>query len=184
MRVRLEGIFSAIAADAEMFERHHREDKQTIIKALLAAEDHRAAQHRGIDYYSLMRAILRSLGSGRIRGLSTIEQQYVRLIERRQGNLVLCKLRELYWSRMLCQRVSKEQIWCGYLWRAYYGAEMVGYASARNFHCSQAEKLTPQVAARIVAYLKFPCPGVSSRAWQEKHNRRVAHTLRRQGLSD
>lgn len=182
MKARLDAIFSAIETDAAMFERHHRKDKETIIRALLAAEDHRAAQHRGIDYYSLARAILRSFSSGRVRGLSTIEQQYVRLIERRKGNLLLCKIRELYWSRMLCRRVSKEQIWCGYLWRAYYGANMIGYTSTRYLHCSKSESLGPQAAAKIVAYLKFPRPKVLSNAWQEKHSRRVAYTLRRQGF--
>ena len=179
MKKRLETMIAIIENDAAMFDMYFRDDKAAAMPALLAAEDHRGHLHRGIDYRSLARAFIRFLMGARLRGLSTIEQQYVRLIERRRGSLILCKLRELWFARNLWRRTTKEQIWCGYLWRAYFGAHMLGYSQARAYYSKEHLAIDLKTAAAIVACLKYPRPKRPTDAWSAKHQRRVEYVLGR-----
>ena len=180
MSGRFRVMIDIMRGDSEMFEMYFQDDKPSVLSALLAAEDHRGASHSGIDYLSLARVAVGFIFGGGFRGLSTIEQQYARLVERRHGNLFLCKIRELVWARRLSRHLSKEQIWCGYLWRAYFGAHLLGYAAAREFFSPGASALTPAAAAAIVACLKYPRPKMPSSAWDFRHKQRVAYVLRRQ----
>lgn len=176
---KLDFTIHVLKFDALSFFDDHGEDASTIFPILLAGEDHRGAKHRGIDWISVLRAILLSIRSGRIRGLSTIEQQYVRTVHRRKGNLLVCKAEEMWLAWRLCGRATKEEIWAAYLWRAYYGARMNWYTAARSHFIVASQPLDAETAAKIVACLKYPRSIRNHDVWAKKHASRVAYILRR-----
>lgn len=165
--------------DADLFLQSFSGDKEIVIAALLAAEDHRARYHRGIDWISVGRSFLSSVRTGRIAGMSTIEQQYVRTVIRRSGNVFACKIVELVIVALSSQHLAKQQIWLGYLWRAYFGYLMNGYADVRRSYILDDRALDPITAAKIVAQLKYPKPKRPTVSWHSRHVQRVAYVLRR-----
>lgn len=176
---KLEFTIHVIQFDALSFFDDHGADASVIFPVLLEGEDHRGARHRGIDWISIFRAVVLSLKSGRIRGLSTIEQQYVRTVHRRKGNLLVCKVQELWLARRLWRRVRKEEIWAAYLWRAYYGARMNWYSAARRNFIGSEQSLDIETAAKIVACLKYPRSIKDHAKWERRHTNRVSYILSR-----
>lgn len=172
-------LLKAVRRDSSSFFRACQEDSQCIFSALVFAEDHRAKSHIGIDWRSLARAMLLYPKRRRLTGVSTIEQQYVRTVIPRRGNLIRCKIIELLDAYLLARNHKKEDIWAAYLWRAYYGAYMNGYVSARREFLPDDEPLTIEIAAKIVACLKYPRPKNPSSTWQRKHSARVEYILSR-----
>lgn len=155
-------------------------DRANIYRALLIGEDIRGQQHSGIDYYSIMRAVALSPLRGRICGLSTVAQQYVRTIFPRSGkNLLLAKLSELVLAWQLHRHRERETIWAAYLMCAYYGAHAKGYAAIRTHFTADTGPITREVAAAIVACLKYPRPSVAGSGWRAKHVQRVQYILHR-----
>lgn len=169
----------AVIRDSARFLAHYAADTQIIIEVLLAAEDHRGRHHSGIDWLSFGRACLHLPWTRKLRGISTIEQQYARTVFRRRGSLLLCKLRELLLALQINRRVQKQQVWLGYLWRAYYGHHLNGYKQARVLFIRSDQALDIVTAARIVALLKYPRPGDAQGNWKDRHDRRTAYVLRR-----
>lgn len=169
----------AIVRDSSRFLAEYSSDAQIIIEALLAAEDHRGRFHSGIDWLSIGRACVQFPWIGKIRGISTIEQQYARVVFRRRGSLLLCKLRELLLAFGVTTQVQKEQVWLGYVWRAYYGHHLNGYRQARRLFIPDEQALDPTTAARVVSLLKYPKPQDGRPSWQARHEQRTAYVLRR-----
>lgn len=176
---KLDFTMHVLKFDALSFFDDHAADANIIFPVLLAGEDHRGKKHRGIDWTSILRAVVFAMRSGRIRGLSTIEQQYVRTIYRRRGNLLVCKAEEMWLAWRLCKRVTKEEIWAAYLWRAYYGTRMNWYSAARAHFVSASQPLDSETAAKIVACLKYPRSIHNHDIWARRHGNRVAYILRR-----
>jgi monofunctional glycosyltransferase len=175
---KLEEFSTEAAKDCADFLLQFAEDEKLIVSALLAAEDHRGRRHRGVDWISIARALIKSSQSGRVQGLSTIEQQYVRTVFRRRGSVFKCKLSELYLVRKGARRISKRQYWLGYLWRAYFGTGLNGYRKVR-FHFVGRGILTELGAAEIVSCLKYPKPRYPNNSWRKRHVRRVSYVLGR-----
>lgn len=169
------------ADNGRQFIRNHASDVIILIPALLSAEDHRGARHNGIDLTSIARAVLTSLKRLNLRmsGISTIEQQLVRIIFPRSGrNLVFAKIDELIISYRLSKSLPKIAIWAAYLNCAYYGTDMLGYDQAKKFFCSSGN-LTENRAAQIVSCLKYPKPRNPSDHWKKRHRDRVKYTRKR-----
>jgi hypothetical protein len=161
--------------DAAQFLLNYPEDAALIVQALLAAEDHRAPLHSGIDVLSFIRAAISKAPHSRICGVSTIEQQYVRTIFKRSGTIWKSKLQEL--SIVISARgtLRKEAIWLGYLWRAYYGHELQGYVDARAYFCESGQNLDLKTACQIIACLKYPKPRSVLPRWAQRHSQRVKY---------
>ncbi|WP_421936293.1 transglycosylase domain-containing protein [Phenylobacterium sp.] len=160
--------------------RNHGADVPILFSALLAAEDHRGRSHRGIDWFSILRAIFKSRRTGGIKGISTIEQQLVRTVFPRRG-VPRWKRKgpELRLASQLAVLLPKEVIWAAYLNCAYYGRDYPGYAYIRAKFADRTEILTELAAAQIVSCLKYPAPHWETAGWQEVHKRRTAYVLRR-----
>jgi membrane carboxypeptidase/penicillin-binding protein PbpC len=176
---RIENITTEISADSDQFFSRFYCDMALIFPALIAGEDRRAASHNGVDWLSLLRAVLYFPWTRSFRGISTIEQQLVRTLVKRRGSLVLCKLREMSDARHLSLHASKEQIWASYLWRAYFGANMSGYTAARAHFVHGLRPLSAYAAASIVSCLKYPRPKSPTAAWHRRHRSRVRYILQR-----
>ncbi len=115
-------------------------------QALIAIEDNRFYEHRGIDVKGTLRAVVRNSSSGSVRqGGSTLTQQYVKniLIEQartRAGQKAAIertakrKLQEAKYSLYLERTLSKDEILEGYLNIAYYGSGVYGIGTAASHY--------------------------------------------------
>ena len=103
-------------------------------QAFVATEDRRFFEHRGVDWYGLVRAMTRNLRAGRVRqGASTITMQVVRntfAVRRYEGRSLRQKLIEMRLSRILEANLTKEQILEIYLNVIYLGNGVYGVEAA------------------------------------------------------
>jgi|GEM_PF-1534773 len=149
------------------------------VSALVAAEDHRFASHRGLDHIALVRAVFGQL-SGRSRGGgSTIEQQLFRTLSDRRGRTLRRKLREMIGACLLARKFTKHEIAVVYLLVAYFGADMNGLAQACTRLRIDLSTMNEQEAAGVAARLKYPEPRTADQARAAKIERRTAYVLRR-----
>ena len=100
-------MYVRLLGTLQVFLSAYGSDADEIIKALLAAEDHRGSTHTGIDWISICRGMLHLPYTGRVRGISTVEQQYARVVFKRRGNLLLNKLTEIVIANRVARRVQK-----------------------------------------------------------------------------
>lgn len=174
--------FRAVKALAEQFYEEQGDDAPLLIMVLLAAEDRRGRWHIGIDPISIVRAVLTGFRSGRVCGLSTVEQQLARRLVPRRASPLRCKPREMALATAIALRNPKSVIWAAYLQCAYYGADWdtLTDVKAAFQECADAP-LELVDACKIVACLKYPGPdmgGVDRHGWELLHARRVDHLTR------
>ena len=124
---------------------------------LLAYEDSRFRNHRGVDALALARAAWQDLVARRIvSGGSTITMQTVRLMEPRPRTLAN-KLDEALKAIKLERALSKDEILSIYLTLAPYGGNVEGVrAAALSYFGKEPEKLTPGEAALLIALPQSP----------------------------
>ncbi len=130
---------------------------QSVIDAVLAAEDRRFFSHFGIDPLAIARSTILNVTSFRIvSGASTITQQVVRLIHPKPKTWTV-KLREMIESMKLEQQLSKEQILELYLNLAPMGGNIRGFALASNLYFGKdISMLNPAEGAALAALPKSP----------------------------
>ena len=129
-------------------------------KAVVAVEDSRFYEHRGVDVKGSARALVANSSAGGVQqGSSTITMQYVRNIlisnaqtpedinEARRRSLTR-KLQEMRYAIGIEKKLTKEEILGGYLNIAYFGAGAYGAeaASHRYFGIPAAALALPQAA--------------------------------------
>ncbi|MEP2772769.1 MAG: PBP1A family penicillin-binding protein [Fulvivirga sp.] len=132
-----------------------------VIDALVATEDARFFEHKGVDYRSLLRVIIktfilqdRSGGGG-----STISQQLAKNLYPRENNntfyLATRKVKEALTAYRLENVYSKEEILTLYLNTVPFGENIYGIEMAANrFFSKSAADLEVHEAAVIVGMLK------------------------------
>ena len=101
-------------------------------QAVVAIEDQRFYEHRGVDYIGIGRALFQDvLARSAAQGGSTITQQFVKNALRAQDSrTVLQKLRESALAYQLEREWSKEKILTEYLNSIYFGEGAYGIESA------------------------------------------------------
>ena len=127
-------------------------------RLLVLGEDHRFAWHPGVDPLALCRAAWRTYGRGRREGGSTIAMQLVRVLSGRFERSWRRKVDETVLAIRVTSHMPKAELPALYLYVAYYGWRMNGFAQA----CRRLE-LNPacsslQESATLVARLKYPQP--------------------------
>jgi len=125
--------------------------------AVIAAEDNRFCQHKGVDWQELNVQIERYQAGEETRGASTITMQTVKNLILWPGRDTLRKGVEIYFAHYLDLIWSKRRIMEVYLnvveWdNGVYGAE----AASRHHFKRQAGDLTPGQAALLAATLPNP----------------------------
>jgi penicillin-binding protein 1B len=138
------------------------ETPQTLINAVLAAEDRRFFEHGPIDLPSLIRAAWANLRAGRVaQGGSTITQQLVKIRLLTPRRTAMRKLEEAWLALLIECGYSKSQILEAYLNDVYLGQRGplairgVG-AAARAYFGKEARQLTPGEAALIAGMVRAP----------------------------
>lgn len=158
------------SSDSVLIGKFFRFDRQPIplkeipdhlIEALIAVEDARFRQHRGIDFPSLGRVLIKSIlmGDEAAGGGSTLSQQLIKNLYPRTGTgtvgLAADKLREMIAARRLEQVYSKDQILELYLNTVSFGGNRYGIeAAARTFFNTTTARLEPHQGATLVGMLK------------------------------
>jgi penicillin-binding protein 1A len=128
---------------AEIFEKNGRrkwisikELPPYLPKAVVAVEDRRFFQHKGIDELGILRAALKTGGTGRPEGASTITQQVARNLYLNDSLSFERKIREIMLAGEIEARLSKQEILEIYLNLVYFGRTTWGIAKAAEayFH--------------------------------------------------
>jgi penicillin-binding protein 1C len=125
---------------------------------LLAYEDKRFFQHRGVDPLALLRAAYQLATNGQIvSGGSTITMQVARLLEPRAQRSLYVKLRESVRAIQLERQLTKDQILALYLTLAPCGGNLEGIrAASLAYFGKEPQRLTLGEAALLVALPQSP----------------------------
>jgi penicillin-binding protein 1A len=107
----------------------------TMIKAILAAEDDRFYQHPGVDWQGILRAAIQLLKTGeKTQGGSTITMQVARNFFLTREKTYLRKLNEIFLAFKIEKELSKDDILSLYLNKIYLGQRAYGVAAAAQVY--------------------------------------------------
>ncbi|HYD59567.1 MAG TPA: transglycosylase domain-containing protein [Noviherbaspirillum sp.] len=156
-------LLSAGGTHLATFNRGHQEqvalDKISpyAIRALIATEDHRFFEHRGVDFTRTASAVWRTL-NGDAQGGSTITQQLVRNLfpeEIGRARTIDRKIREIVTSLKIEKAYTKEQILETYLNTVPFLYNVIGIEmAARTYYDKSAADLDVLESATLIGMLK------------------------------
>ncbi|MBP8790001.1 MAG: transglycosylase domain-containing protein [Breznakibacter sp.] len=131
-----------------------------VINALVATEDSRFFEHKGVDFMSIARVMFKTvlLGDRNQGGGSTISQQLAKNLYPRQSlgifTLPVSKVKEIFIAARLEKIYSKEQILTLYLNTVPFGEDIYGIeAAAHRFFSRKSKWLEPPQAATLIGML-------------------------------
>jgi membrane peptidoglycan carboxypeptidase len=156
------------AADGTLITRLHAGEDRVVVgarripmvvrDAVVAIEDQRFYDHRGVDLRALLRAAYIDAARGEIvQGGSTITQQLVKNVYVGGEESVTRKIREAYLAYQLEQRLTKEQILTRYLNTVYFGKGAYGIQAASETYFDKSPlDLTLTEAALLAGLIAAP----------------------------
>jgi penicillin-binding protein 1A len=129
-----------------------------LVNAVIAIEDARFFEHRGLDFVGIARAAVTNLLSGRIRqGASTITQQLARSLFLSPKRDFERKVKEALLALEMEQMLGKEQILELYLNQIYFGHGAYGIQSAaQTYFGKNVGEVTLAEAAYLAGLPKGP----------------------------
>jgi len=129
-----------------------------MIRAILAAEDERFYQHRGVDYVGVARAALSNFASGGVRqGASTITMQVARNFFLTKEKTLTRKFNEMLLAFKIEASLSKDQILELYVNQIYLGQRAYGFAAAAQIYFGKRlAELSLAEAAMLAGLPKAP----------------------------
>ena len=157
------------SADGKVLGKYYRENRINIayedispylIDALIATEDSRFFEHKGIDLRSWGRVLYRTvllqdLSGG---GGSTLSQQLAKnIFPRRKGRLgtAVAKIKEMFTARRLERIYSKDELLNLYLNKVPFGGNVYGVqVAAKTFFNTNAKDIKIEEAAVLIGMLK------------------------------
>src|ERR1700758_2439624 len=128
------------------------------IAAVLAREDARFYDHKGIDWRGIMRALVRDIASGSAKeGASSITQQLARNSLPLGGRTLSRKLLEAMVALRIERQFTKQQILELYVNRIYFGNGCYGVETASQAYFGKsASKLNLPEAALLAGLIRIP----------------------------
>ncbi len=165
-----ETVLTTLTGNEQSILLESEEISPVVKQAVVAVEDQRFYEHRGIDFLGIARALQQDIVAGSaVQGGSTITQQFVKNALEAQGSrTVLQKLREAALAYQIERKWSKEKILTNYLNNIYFGNGAYGIeAAARTYFgfnhrgCGPkgercASVLRPEEAAMLAALISSP----------------------------
>ena len=129
-----------------------------LVRAIVAVEDRRFFEHRGVDSLRILAAAWTNLLEGRaVQGGSTITQQLARQSFLTPDKTLRRKLKEAILAARFEGLYSKEEILELYLNRVYFGGGLYGAeVAARGFFGKPASRLDVAEAALLAGLVKSP----------------------------
>jgi penicillin-binding protein 1A len=130
----------------------------SFISAVLAREDARFYQHKGIDWHGILRAVVRDITSGSAKeGASSITQQLARNSLPLGGRTLSRKILEAMVALRIERQFSKQQILELYINRIYFGNGCYGVETASQAYFGKnASKLNLSEAALLAGLIRSP----------------------------
>lgn len=127
-------------------------------QAIIAVEDSRFYEHRGVDFLGILRAFFTNIKAGRVvEGGSTLTQQLVKVIYLTPERKLKRKVKEAILAYKIDNYLSKDKILEIYLNEVYFGRGAYGVeAAARNYFGKTVSQLTLSEAALIAGLPKAP----------------------------
>jgi penicillin-binding protein 1A len=127
-------------------------------QAIVAVEDRRFWEHRGVDFKGIMRAVWADVRHKKlVQGGSTITQQFVKNTYTQRERTISRKLKEAALAWQLERRWSKDRILTAYLNTIYFGNGAYGIEmAARVYFHSHAKDLTLSQAALLAGLPASP----------------------------
>lgn len=129
-----------------------------VIQAFLAAEDSGFYEHKGVNYFAILRATLANIQAGKkVQGGSTITQQVAKTLFLSPEKAYTRKIKELFLAHQMEQNFSKEEILFLYLNQIYFGQGAYGIGTASQVYFRKdVSQLTIQEAAMLAGLPKAP----------------------------
>jgi penicillin-binding protein 1A len=131
----------------------------TLQQAVIAAEDARFYEHKGVDDRGIVRAAVTNLLSGEVsQGGSTITQQLVRNSYPDLKDIsIVRKIKEAALAAQLEGKLSKDEILHRYLNRVYFGAGYYGVeAASKGYFRKRASEVSLAQAAMLAGVIREP----------------------------
>jgi penicillin-binding protein 1A len=148
---------------AEFFEERRiirplNEIPQELINAFIAAEDSRFYKHKGVDFYSIIRAFIKNLQAGTIvQGGSTITQQVTKSFLLSPERSYTRKLKEAILAYRIDKVFNKDEVLFLYLNQIYLGHGAYGVeAAAGNYFGKPARDLNLAECAILAGLPQAP----------------------------
>ena len=131
---------------------------KVLVDAVVAAEDAKFFQHKGLNLLGMVRAFFANVRAGRyVQGGSTITQQVVKTFFLSPERKLRRKVQEVILARRLEQTLSKEQIMELYLNQIYFGHGRYGVQEASRFYFGKdVEKISLAEAAVLAGLPQGP----------------------------
>lgn len=137
-------VLLTMRSEKDMYYVSYSDIPQAVKDAFVVMEDKKFFSHNGIDYPSIVRAIIANRQSEEIeQGASTITQQLVRNVYLTQEVSYERKITELFAARELEKKYSKEQILEFYINNIYFANGYYGIeAAAQGYFNKSVSELT------------------------------------------
>lgn len=120
---------------------HYEDIPKDFINAVIAVEDHRFLEHKGVDFVSLARAIFVNVTNRSLsQGGSTITQQLAKNIYFTQEQKLTRKIAEVFMASYLEDHISKEKILELYINTSYFGDGYTGLGQAAHGYFNKEPK--------------------------------------------
>lgn len=97
-----------------------------LINATVALEDRRFLKHKGVDWLSTAKGVLKMFTGGNIRGGSTLTQQLIKNVTQYDDVTVKRKVQEIFTALEFEKKYEKNQILEWYLNYVYFGRKCYG----------------------------------------------------------
>jgi 1A family penicillin-binding protein len=152
------------ATIAELFAEQNRTNVKLkdipphVRQAIIATEDERYYEHKGLDFIGMLRALITDIRAGdAVAGGSTITQQYVKTAFMTPERTLRRKASEAILAYRLEKEYSKDQILEMYLNTIYFGHGSYGIqTAAKVFFGKDVGQLTVAEAAVLAGVIKSP----------------------------
>ena len=140
-------------------------------EAVVAIEDRRFYEHRGVDFQGIARAVVSDIASGSAQqGASTITQQFIKnALSAQQSRTVFQKLREAALAYHLERNWTKDKILTEYLNEIYFGEGATGIEAAAKTYfgynhdgCGGAEETATPCASVLYPWEAALLAGIIS----------------------
>jgi penicillin-binding protein 1A len=147
--------------------------------AFVDAEDAQFFDHRGLNYWGMLRALLHNLRPGaHLHGASTITQQLVRTyVLKSDARTVRRKVQEMYLAMRLERYLSKDDILWIYLNQIYFGHGRHGIEEAARYYFGKSVSEVNLAEAAVLASLPKGPEEISPRKNPERAKDRQRYVL-------
>ncbi len=150
-------VLAKLYADENRTDRKLDEIPLELQQAVIATEDQRFYEHKGVDPWGVARALWVDITRGKKHGGSTITQQYVKQAFVTSERTLKRKLLEGILAYRIEKKHSKEEILELYLNTIYYGHGAYGVeAASQTYFGKSVTKLNLQECALIGGVIKSP----------------------------